>query len=65
MEVFLDGLPGTPDNLSFSPDGNIFVSRAQRIPMVLMVPNVIHACYCVSNGMISPRKLSDKLARRQ
>jgi len=33
MEVFLDGLPGTPDNLSFSPDGNIFVSLVSvRIP---------------------------------
>jgi len=33
MEVFLDGLPGTPDNLSFSPDGNIFVSLVSvRMP---------------------------------
>ena len=32
-EIFLDGLPGTPDNLSISPDGNIFVGLVSvRIP---------------------------------
>ena len=32
-EIFLDGLPGTPDNLSISPEGNIFVSLVTvRIP---------------------------------
>lgn len=32
-EVFIDGLPGTPDNLNFSPDGNILVSLVSvRLP---------------------------------
>lgn len=32
-EVFLDGLPGTPDNLSFSPDGNILAGIVSvRLP---------------------------------
>ncbi|XP_057375784.1 adipocyte plasma membrane-associated protein Hemomucin-like [Daphnia carinata] len=32
-EVFLDGIPGSPDNLNLSPDGNIFVALVTvRLP---------------------------------
>ena len=32
-EVFLDGLPGTPDNLNLSPDGNILIALVSvRLP---------------------------------
>lgn len=32
-EVFLDGLPGTPDNLNLSPEGNILIALVSvRLP---------------------------------